>query len=138
MDIKNRCLTKSLAGTVIGILVGVFFWMISGRLKGDRDNLAFLIHLAMSALLGAVAMGSSVVYEIESWGTLRATATHYLLVMFDFVIVSIILKWFPNWLELVIMLIIMTVIYAGIWISELLYWKKTIRKMNEQLNNIRE
>jgi hypothetical protein len=138
MDIKNRFITKALAGIVLGILVGVMFWVLTGSLENNNDNMALLIHLGVSGLLGLICNGSSIVYEIESWGTLLATVSHYLLCMLTFILISSLMNWFPNRIGFIIMLVIMTVIYAGIWVGEMLYWKKTIKQVNEQLKNIRK
>ncbi len=56
--------------------------------------------------------------------------------MTDFVVVSTLLRWFESWQSLVIMMVSMTVVYIGIWLGEMLYWRKTVRELNEQLGNM--
>ncbi len=73
MELRNKIIIKSLIGFIIGIFVGLFFWFMN---SGDYSGTAFVIHLIMSGILGLIAMGGSVVYDIESWGLLKATATH--------------------------------------------------------------
>ena len=138
MELRNRFINKALLGLLLGIIVGVAFWVTSDAASQGAGNTELIIHLVMSGWLGLIAMGGSVVYEIESWGLCRATIVHYSLTMADFVLVSLLLKWFPDWSSLLIMLLIMTVIYALIWFGEMLYWKKTVRKINKQLEDIRE
>ena len=93
MELRNKFIIKSLIGFIIGIFIGIFFWFISSRTDFGTD---FLIHLFLSGIIGLLAMGGSVAYDIESWGLLKATATHYILVMVDFIIVSAVLGWFPS------------------------------------------
>lgn len=138
MGIRNKFVTKALLGLVIGMIVGVGFWMIMGPEHGEKDNLALVLHLIVSGLLGAISMGGSIVYDIESWGVFRATFIHYFLCMSAFILSSTLLNWFENWQSLAVMLVIMTVIYACIWLGEILYWKKTVSGLNEQLKSIQK
>ncbi len=135
MELRNKFIIKSLIGFIIGIFIGLFFWFLNSR---DYSGTAFVVHLIMSGILGLIAMGGSVAYDIESWGLLKATATHYILVMLDFIIVATLLGWVSSILEMVVFLVGMTIIYAAIWLFESFLWKRTIRKMNEQLKEMQE
>lgn len=135
MELRNKFIIKSLIGFIIGIFIGLFFWFLNFR---DYSGTAFVVHLIMSGILGLIAMGGSVAYDIESWGLLKATATHYILVMLDFIIVATVLGWVSSILEMVVFLAGMTIIYAAIWLFESFLWKRTIRKMNEQLKEMQE
>ena len=138
MGIRNKLVTKSLLGVVIGIIVGVAFWIYMGPPPGKADNAALILHIVVSGLFGMISMGGSVVYDIESWGVLRSTIIHYFLCMSGFIMASTLLDWFDSWRSLVVMLVIMTVVYAGIWLGEMLYWKKTVNRLNEQLKSIQK
>lgn len=138
MGIRNKFVTKALLGLVIGMIVGVGFWIIMGPEHGEKDNLALVLHLIVSGLLGTISMGGSIVYDIESWGVFRATFIHYFLCMSAFILSSTLLNWFENWQSLAVMLAIMTVVYACIWLGEVLYWKKTVSGLNEQLKSIQK
>nr|WP_297704451.1 DUF3021 domain-containing protein [uncultured Butyrivibrio sp.] len=135
MELRNKFIIKSLIGFIIGIFIGLFFWFLNFR---DYSGTAFVVHLIMSGILGLIAMGGSVAYDIESWGLLKATATHYILVMLDFIIVATVLGWVSSILEMVVFLAGMTIIYVAIWLFESFLWKRTIRKMNEQLKEMQE
>lgn len=138
MGIRNKLITKALLGLVIGMIVGVAFWIWAGPSAGKAGNFALILHLAVSGVLGMVCMGGSVVYDIESWGVLRVTFIHYFLCMASFLTASTLLEWFDSWQSLIIMLVIMTVMYAGIWVCEMLYWKRTVSGLNEQLKSIQK
>lgn len=136
MELWNRFITKALTGLVLGTIVGVAFWVTIDMAAKGAGSAELILHLSVSALLGMFAMGGSVVYEIESWGLLKATFIHYVVVMMDFVIASTLLGWFERISDMLVMIVIMTVIYAGIWLTESWYWNRTVGKVNEQLKYI--
>ena len=115
--------------------MGIFFWSLNAETDFGK---AFILHLVMSGVLGLLAMGGSVVYDIESWGLLKATVSHYVLVMFDYIVVAILLKWYTRVSDIIITIVIMTILYAMIWLFECLVWKKTIREMNTELRKMQE
>ncbi|MBR4719541.1 MAG: DUF3021 domain-containing protein [Lachnospiraceae bacterium] len=135
MELRDKFIIKALLGTVLGMIIGIIMWLIYGGSLSGADRTQFIVHLIGSALLGFIAMGSSVVYEIESWGILRPTVLHYILCMVTFYIDATLLGWFSGD-SILIAILIMTVIYAIIWVCESLYWKKTIESVNEQLRNL--
>ena len=58
---------------------------MSGEAPGTTTGLsALILHLLMSGVLGMVANGSSVIYEIEEWSIARATITHFTIAMWAF------------------------------------------------------
>ena len=134
MELKNRFIIKALVGFILGLMVGVVFWMMFSDGNGSVSD--FIFYEFMSGLLGVVANGSSIVYEIESWGLRTATIVHYLFCMIAFTSIALILGWFEVGWTLVIMLATMTVAYIFIWLFQSFYWKKTIRQMNEDLEKM--
>jgi hypothetical protein len=135
MELKSKFIIKSLLGFIIGLFVGIFFCFFNAENDFGKE---FIVHLVMSGVLGLLAMGGSVVYDIESWGLLKATVSHYVLVMFDFTVVAILLKWYTRVSDIIITIVIMTILYAMIWVFEYLVWKRTIREMNAELRKMQE
>jgi hypothetical protein len=135
MEVKTKFIIKSLLGFIIGLFVGLFFWFLNGQ---TDYGVAFILHFVMSGILGLLAMGGSVVYDIESWGLLKATVSHYVLVIFDYTVVAVLLKWYTRISDFLISIVIMTVLYAMIWLFESLMWKKTIGEMNAELKKMQE
>lgn len=133
MSLNNNFSVKSLAGIVLGFIVGLCFWVADNPTGGIVDNKGMILHLIVSAVLGMICMGSSVVYEFESWGILKITITHYLICMSTFTLSSLLLHWFEGIGPFLLMCAIMTVCYAGIWVGEYLYWKFAIGELNEEL-----
>ena len=81
-----------------------------------------------------MAMGSSVVYEIERWSIARATATHFLLLFVLYFLLVISMGWFRLdepvfW----IVVAVMVVGYVFIWLFQYLSYRRKICEMNEDL-----
>ena len=136
MDIKNRLLIKALAGCCAGMLISVFLCTFTSSYEDLNDRYFLLAQFIGSGIYGAVAMGGSVVYEIESWSVMRATLTHYLTVFVSFLIVNRLLGWFPGRV-VIIAIITGTVVYSLIWLFEYAVWKLQVRELNEELDAIR-
>jgi Ca2+/Na+ antiporter len=121
-----------LAGFVLGGIICVIFILTgsSGGL-GGKD----LPHILLGGVYGAVAMGSTVIYDVEKWSIARATATHFMLVFALYFLLAFGLKWFRLDDPLFWIIIgCMIAAYVLIWLIQYLSYRRTIRKMNENLN----
>ena len=132
-DLKRKLLIRSLIGAGCGVIICFCFIFDDGLFEHLMNNkLELFVQILGSAVYGAIPMGGTIVYEIESWGLRRATFTHYCMTFTAFIIASLLLKWFsPS--VLIIVLIILTVIYFMIWAFEYFIWKKSIRELNSDL-----
>ena len=98
------------------------------------DGKCLLLNLLVGGFYGAVAMGSSVVYEIDEWSILRATVTHFLLVMVLYAVTGLSMGWFRLDEPLFWIIIgIMTCGYVLIWLIQYLLCRRKIRRLNEDL-----
>ena len=84
---KKRIILMSVTGAVMGI--GIWFLILLGytpnALSDGSSSTGFLmLKVLLSAIVGALCMGSSVVYDIEEWSILRATVTHFVIVFASF------------------------------------------------------
>ena len=123
-------------GFILGILVGMGFLLIGGsgiyfEMNGANRT---ALYLALSGLLGAVNTGAMVIYDMEHWGLLRCTLTHFILAMASVCAVGFSLGWlrlhdsFTLW-----MLGGCVVVYFIIWFIMYALNKRQIRRMNEAL-----
>ena len=75
------------------------------------------VQFFLSGLVGAVFAGSSVIWEVESWSLLRATATHFCITTPTFWVVSLLLGWCGlNLWGALSYLGIFLAIYVSIWL----------------------
>ena len=132
-SIKNKLVIKALAGAVMGMLISLIIHAINiSNGKPITDATFFITQFVGSGLMGAVCMGSSVVYDIESWSLVKVTVIHSVIAMTAFLTASIVLKWFSG-IALLIAIAAFSVTYALIWLIEYLLWKNEIRKINRDL-----
>ncbi len=85
-------------------------------------------------------MGSSVVYELESWSALKATVVHYITVMVVYYPIAFYLRWlspgdtFVN----ICFFVALTVAYIIIWVVQYLRSKSGVREINRELDKLKE
>ena len=131
----KKAILLSLAGFLLGGIISVIF-----ILTGSPDGLAAkdLPHILLGGLYGAVAMGSSVIYDVEKWSIARATATHFLLMFALYFLLVLSLGWFRLDEPLFwIILGCMAVGYVLIWLFQYLSYSRKIREMNGSLNKMK-
>ncbi len=134
MDLKHRFLIKFLMGGVIGMLICVTIMFLSMSAEEiDSQGLEVLRQLAGAFLYGSFAMGGSVAYEIESWGIVRATATHYIASMSALLIVNHVLGWFGYGPGLILAFAGLTLVYVLIWVIQAVSSARRVREVNEEL-----
>ena len=128
----KKGLIVGLIGFAVGVPVGIAFLL----LLPDAGWSAFRIslHLFLSGLLGAIALGSSVVYEAESWSVTRCTVTHFVITFTTYFSIG----FSMGWLEIgdivsYIMIGCMIVAYFMIWLIMYLVSKKQAKQLDEEL-----
>ena len=129
---RNILITRLLAGFVLGMIIGLMFWILNKRTFDDAE---LLLQLMASGLFGMISMGSSVVYRIESWGLRKSTFVHYLVSLAAFMLFSTMMGWFEGSV-LLIAAVVYTALYAVIWITMSIYWRKTINELNDELGSL--
>lgn len=129
MELKNRFLINSLIGIIAGMIVGIATWMLSD----DPEGRSFVLHMIMSGLHGLIPCGAATVYEIESWGLTKSTIVHATVTLATILGIELPMRWFTWGTEFAVAMLVYVVIYAIIWLSNYLYWKHTVGKMNDQL-----
>ncbi len=136
-SIKTELIIKTLIGALIGALIGVVIWAmlyVFGVYSDELvlDRIALLAQLAGCVLLGAVNMGGSTIYSIESWSLWKVTLIHYLLSMSSLVAASTVLGWY-DLPALLIMLVICTFVYILIWLANYISYKRSVNSINRDL-----
>lgn len=117
-------------GYAVGIVIGVIIFLCNS----SRCFAEALPYILLSGIPGAVAMGSTIIYEIEKWSIARATATHFLVTFGCLYLVGFALEWF-RFGEPVFWIFTgaMILAYVLIWLIQYMAYKRRIRKMNENL-----
>ena len=131
----KKAIVLGSVGFVIGAMISAGFGLMYGATESIREVLP---HLFPGGLYGAVAMGSTVFYDIEKWSIARATATHFLLVVGLYCVLVFTMGWFRIedpvfW----IVISIMVVGYILIWLFQYLSYKRKIQQMNNELQMLK-
>ena len=132
---RKKAILLGLIGYVCGCVIGLFF-----ALQNENFNIReALPSILLGGIPGAIAMGSAVIYDIEEWSLLRATATHFLVVMGVILFACFLLKWFPPWSPAFwIMLAAELIGSVIIWLIMYYCFRKKVRTLNEMLKESRE
>ena len=131
----KKAMLLGLIGYFAGCIIGLCF-----SLQSESFTLAgALPQILLGGIPGAIAMGTAVIYDIEEWSLLRATVTHFLIVMGALLLACFVLKWFEPWsTPFWIMLAAELVGYVIVWLIMYLGYKKQVRKLNKLLKENRE
>ena len=150
MNLKNRFLFKAAIGFSLGVLVTIMINIICGALENGnavtylddlssirygRSHIRVMLELLTGGLLGLIGNGGAVVYEIESWGILKATTVHFVMTMLAFFIIGVFNGWLTPRLSLVnvIMTCIMIFVYLAIWLIQYFVYKREIDIINSDI-----
>ena len=89
-----------------------------------------------SGLYGAICFSGTIVYDIDGWSLLKATLTHFAVTFSSFLIINQILKWYPN--EILFLVLLMMVMgYALIWSIMYIKGKKQVEALNQKLERMK-
>ena len=155
MSFKNRIIVHSSLGLALGLLVGDIITAVSATHEYNDGMLyvctkelteavgselgAFILQTLLSGLFGAVGMGLSSLYRIESWSIAKATGIHFSITLVFFYLTAFTLKWWSirdaEWC--LIMLVIFVAEYLIIWMVNYLTNRKSVREMNKALNEMK-
>lgn len=138
---RKKVLILLLIGFCSGLVVGniipyfssgcVFPWVADTFAARIGNGVAaFVLQTVLSGLYGAACMAGIALYDIEDWSILRATLVHYAIVIVGYLIISLLLDWNARIAELIIILGIMTVIFAAIWLVMYLIYRKQVKELN--------
>lgn len=128
---RKKATLLVLIGFITGAAIGVLFTLAR---SSEGLKASDLPQFLLGGIYGAVAMGSSLVYDIEKWSIARATATHFLLVFALYFLLVTAMGWFRLddpvfW----IVISVMVIAYVLIWLFQYLAYKRKIQAMNEDL-----
>ena len=131
-SLVKKGLILGLIGFAVGVPVGLVFLL--ARSSGGESVMRIAIHLILSGVLGGVGIGTSVVYEVESWSVTRCTVTHFVILFTTYFAIGFSLGWFPlNDIVTYIMIGSYIAGYFMIWLIMYLVSKKQAQELDEEL-----
>ena len=128
----KKGLIVGLIGFAVGVPVGIAFLLIFS--PTDWGTMMIALHLFLSGVLGGVAIGSSVVYEAESWSVTRCTLTHFVITFGTMAAIGFPMGWYAlDDISTYIMFGSMFVGYVMVWLIIYLISKKQTEELDEEL-----
>ena len=147
---KKKVVLRGLFGLPVGIAIGFVisliisvcigngsFYPVAPELidtMGNELN-AVVLQTILCALLGVGFAMASVIWEIDSWSLAKQSGVYFLIIS----VVMLPIAYFANWMKHSVTGIfsyagIFVAIFAAVWISKYLLWKRRIKKMNAQIH----
>lgn len=134
----NSFIFRALIGALMGIAICLILYGFGLYDEIIIDNKPFVImQFVGSALNGIICMGSTIVYDIDNLGLSKVTLLHYVITLVSFLCFNFLLGWF-NEFNIILILAVFTVAYFIIWLVNYLIYKREIRRMNIELEDIKK
>jgi len=134
----NSFIFRALIGALMGIAICLILYGFGLYDEIIIDDKPFVImQFVGSALNGIVCMGSTIVYDIDNLGLSKVTLLHYVITLVSFLCFNFLLGWFSEF-NIILILIVFTVMYFIIWLVNYLIYKREIRRMNIELEDIKK
>ena len=117
------------------MLVGAFTLLICADDAFMVNRPLVFAHIVCSGIMGLVGNGGAIVYDLESWGIIKATFIHFSVTFMTMIAISEILGWFPHEI-LVFVFLGFTAVYVIIWLIEYAIGKKQVKELNRDLETM--
>ena len=138
---------RALLGALIGIAVCTVINIISCDEYPAAQSLiekigslkeALILQTALSALYGALCMGTTVIYDAERMPLALMSLIHCLVCIVPFIPLSLVLGWTSGIGETLIMTAIQVIVYFIIWAVIYARYRKEIRELNEMQRHMHD
>ncbi len=134
----NSFIFRALIGALMGIAICLILYGFGLYDEIIIDDKPFVImQFVGSALNGIICMGSTIVYDIDNLGLSKVTLLHYVITLVSFFSFNFLLGWF-NEFNIILILAVFTVAYFIIWLVNYLIYKREIRRINKDLEYIKQ
>lgn len=134
----NSFIFRALIGALMGIAICLILYGFGSYDEIIIDDKPFVImQFVGSAFNGIICMGSTIVYDIDNLGLSKVTLLHYVITLVSFFSFNFLLGWFSEF-NIILILAVFTVAYFIIWLVNYLIYKREIRRMNIELEDIKK
>ncbi len=135
MDLKTKFIIRALIGFSLGVIVGAFMLMVGSDDAFMLNRPLVFAHMICSGLMGFVGNGGAIVYDLESWGVIKATFIHFTATFITMIAISEVLGWFSHDI-LIYVFLAFTAVYIIIWLIEYSFGKKQVKELNADLQTM--
>ena len=142
--------TNALKGILIGLVLSILFSFLNapstymplspssavGQWMQNHEIHGSLVMLYCALIWGAIGVlfsFGSLLFQ-KDWSLLRATLSHYLLMLLGFIPLATLAGWFPARLGFYLSLIVeFTLVYVIIWLVSHHVYKKQVQEINQSI-----
>ena len=150
VKMKKKIILRGLFGLPVGIAIGFVITLLISICIGDgsfypvtaeliqttgNELNAVILQTILCAIHGVGFAMASVIWEIDSWSLAKQSGIYFLIIS----VVMLPIAYFANWMKHSITGVlsyvgIFVMIFAAVWISQYLLWKRRIKKMNARIH----
>ncbi len=146
----KKALQRGLVGIPLGITISSILAIIISLCVGKNEYYAcvpslaesvggelngVIIQTVMSGILGAVFGAASVIWEIDSWSLAKQSAVYFAVASLAMFPIAYITEWMEHSITgFVVYFAVFTGIFAFVWLSQYLLWKKKIKNINSKIS----
>ena len=100
-----------------------------------HGSLVMLYCALVWGAIGVLFSFGSLLFQ-KDWSLLRATLSHYLLMLLGFIPLATLAGWFPARLGFYLSLVVeFTLVYVIIWLVSHHFYKKQVQEINQSITN---
>ncbi len=150
---KRKIILRSISGFPVGVAIGYWITIALSLIWGDgsyepcvpeltkvmgSEIAAVTLQTVLCGVLGAGFAGSSVIWEVDSWSIVKQTRIYFTVTSLTMLPIA----YFAYWMEhsvvgLLSYFGIFVLIFAFFWIVQVAIGKHNVKKMNENLHNVK-
>ena len=150
VQMKKKVILRGLFGLPVGIAIGFVITLLISICIGDGSFYpvtpeliqttgielnAVVLQTILCAILGVGFAMASVIWGIDSWSLAKQSGVYFLVIS----VVMLPIAYFANWTKHSIAGVlsyvgIFVMIFAAVWISQYLLWKRRVKKMNARIH----
>lgn len=140
---------RGLLGFMIGVFIGETILIFNSILAGTgvfypinplfismegAQLTRVIIQYILTGVIGMMFAASSVIFQIEDWSLLKQTVIHFVIASVVMYVCGFVCNWFPHNLKnTLIWFAVFIVFYAVFWLGFTLYYRITVKKINEAM-----
>ncbi|MBQ8148429.1 MAG: DUF3021 domain-containing protein [Lachnospiraceae bacterium] len=148
---KKQIILRSILGAGMGIALSYAITILISICIGDGEYYscvpslieqfgteinAVIVQLLLSAVLGAVFAGISVIWEIETWSIVKQSLIYFLIASVTMLPVAYLAHWMEHSIKGFLQYFgIYFCIFVVTWLVQYAIWRINVNKMNRKLNS---
>jgi hypothetical protein len=146
----KKALLRGILGAPLGVFIGYTITILISLINPtggnyypvvpqlavqlDSEIMAVTIQYVLSAMIGFAYAAGSAVFEVEHWGITKQTILHFIIMTFTGLPVAYLCHWMEHSFRGIVLYVAIFIgIYLIIWLSQMYFWSRRIKGINDKL-----